>query len=324
MPGFTTHYLFGKNTKEEIDNKDILTIINKYEKSFNIGLQGPDIFFYYVPAHLDSNRNIGNVMHDTTTHEYFQNLISARNELSSPEQQEMADAYILGFIGHYSLDTICHPYIYHKSNYMENKDAKLKDFGNHVSLETDIDKTMLRTYLDKKPTDFSPGETIDIGSNELKVISNVIYQAIHKTYPDHFISAMRIRNSIRSMRIENNWMKDKSGTKKKIMRSFEQLFFKHSFLSSMVPSDTITLYDDCCNEKHNDWYNPWDEEKIRNENFFDLVDIAAKNFLRRIGLYGDMISAHPDAITNVKIDPSSVDALLSDLGNLSYLSGLPL
>lgn len=55
MPGFTTHYLFGLNSFRELEEPDLVSCIRKFPHAFCMGLQGPDIFFYYLPSYLRSS-----------------------------------------------------------------------------------------------------------------------------------------------------------------------------------------------------------------------------------------------------------------------------
>ena len=52
------------------------------------------------------------------TSAFFQGLIESRNQFSSRTDLNIAEAYLIGFLGHYTLDTICHPYIYAMTHYM--------------------------------------------------------------------------------------------------------------------------------------------------------------------------------------------------------------
>ena len=63
MPGFTTHYLFGLNSFRELEEPDLVSCIRKFPHAFCMGLQGPDIFFYYLPSYLRSSGNIGQLAH---------------------------------------------------------------------------------------------------------------------------------------------------------------------------------------------------------------------------------------------------------------------
>ena len=49
MPGFTTHYLFGVKAYNDLPNNYLKHVISKYRWLYQLGLQGPDIFFYNVP-----------------------------------------------------------------------------------------------------------------------------------------------------------------------------------------------------------------------------------------------------------------------------------
>ena len=65
VPGFTTHYLFGVKAYNDLPNNYLKHVISKYRWLYQLGLQGPDIFFYNVPIlrHRDY-RNVGSHMHE--------------------------------------------------------------------------------------------------------------------------------------------------------------------------------------------------------------------------------------------------------------------
>ena len=53
MPGFTTHYLFGLNTYKHLDDIEIKKHIHENHAAYSLGLQGPDVFFYFLPWYWD-------------------------------------------------------------------------------------------------------------------------------------------------------------------------------------------------------------------------------------------------------------------------------
>ena len=57
MPGFRTHYLFGRTTREELAGS--YPALRKYPHSYNLGQQGPDIFFYCPPSHIFYKEHLG-------------------------------------------------------------------------------------------------------------------------------------------------------------------------------------------------------------------------------------------------------------------------
>ena len=49
MPGFTTHYILGMKAYNDLPNFQLKYIIAKHRWLYQLGLQGPDMFFYNIP-----------------------------------------------------------------------------------------------------------------------------------------------------------------------------------------------------------------------------------------------------------------------------------
>lgn len=45
MPGFTTHYILGMKAYNDMPQNNLKFIIAKYRWLYQLGLQGPDMFF---------------------------------------------------------------------------------------------------------------------------------------------------------------------------------------------------------------------------------------------------------------------------------------
>ncbi len=331
MPGFITHLSFGEQSISFITVEDTKSLIERHSTAFALGLQGPDIFFYHIPAYIFYKKNIGNVMHSNRVMLFFDNLFDARNSFEDGHSRRICDAYIMGFIGHYSLDVACHPYIYFKSDHFNNlKRSKKYDFGRHVSLETDIDHIVLEHYRNLLPSKFDYAAAISPSENSKTVIATLLHIAINKTFPEYKMRFKTIRNAINSIIKLNRLMNDPSGKKKHNVRKIEQVLFKCAVISSMIPSDTIIKYSDPCNLNHSNWYNPWDKSQTRTESVFDLFTETMPIFIERINLY--MNSCGDTSFIDSDIDSADEtnqllhyrNQLLSDLSDLSYLNGLPL
>ncbi|MCR4612198.1 MAG: zinc dependent phospholipase C family protein [Lachnospiraceae bacterium] len=322
MPGFKSHYLFGHNALNTFTPNQHEQFLHRYPQSYNIGLQGPDVFFYYLPAWLFYKHNIGNVIHSNEVHDFFHALIDARNSLLKKEHRLIADAYISGFIAHYTLDCIVHPYIYYRTKNKEHEDDKLYDFGIHVFLETDIDNALLRHYTHIKPSEFAMGDTIKLSVQEHLVISLLLYKAIKQTYPENKVLLYVIRHALTTMSVEANLMKDPTGIKKKVVRFLERLATGHAVISGMIPNDKVTTYKDPCNLGHKKWYNPWKEEDVHTESIYDLIDKANPILEERIHYYSKAHTLSRELSPEEKSE--NLKALYKSLGNKSYLTGLEL
>lgn len=122
MPGYVTHYIFGREVYHNLKNNSLKKNLYYNCAAYGLGLQGPDIFFYYLPSYVLEGHNIGALAHVCETSAFFQGLIESRNQFSSRTDLNIAEAYLIGFLGHYTLDTICHPYIYAMTHYKDKKE----------------------------------------------------------------------------------------------------------------------------------------------------------------------------------------------------------
>ena len=118
MPGFTTHYLFGVDACRRLTSTSMHNMIRRDHSAYALGLQGPDLFFYYLPSYLMHRKNIGDLAHRKDTGQFFGNLLQSRKLFAGKKHSlSIADAYICGFMGHYTLDCTIHPYVYAFTGY---------------------------------------------------------------------------------------------------------------------------------------------------------------------------------------------------------------
>lgn len=314
MPGIRAHYFFGRSN---IDNfpDDIQSVIQKYPKSFNLGLQGPDIFFYSVPAHTTHDHNIGVLLHKSRVMDFFDSLITIRSQIKNTDRAEICDAYIAGFIGHYSLDTVCHPYIHYRANDTKISDEK-RSFGCHVLLETDIDSVLTRHFMHSQVSSLDIASTISISRFEIENISELLYRAIKNVYPEDFVTRLEVRHAAFSSRTLFRLIRDPNNWKKKLMRSIDGKLFGYPFMSPIIALDDYLSFPDPLNLRHRYWRNPWDENITSNKDFYQLMDEAGENYITRILNY--------DKYTHSQNPDSCYAELISSLSDLSYDSGLPL
>ena len=111
MPGFTTHYLFGQQAYQLIRDAGQKQAIQNFHTVFSLGLQGPDIYFYDILSHFLAKKNPGSIAHTADTGKFLAHLLKAPMIFSTGKERKIAQVYILGYIGHYLLDTACHPYV---------------------------------------------------------------------------------------------------------------------------------------------------------------------------------------------------------------------
>lgn len=311
MPGFTTHYLFGLNTYKKLNNLPIKKTIYEHHTAYALGLQGPDLYFYFLPSYLMHSDNIGSIAHEKHTGKFLSHLLDSRKLFSTSREREIADAYISGYLGHYILDTYCHPYIYWKTDF-EKKSSQY--YGNHMELESTIDTELLYFYKKLPISQFREEATIMLNRLELHTIAVILHYTYSKTYPELHTSNSFMRISIRSMQIGTRFLHDSSGRKKAFLRKLEKWTLGYPLLSSMVPEDYPNNHPDPLNLLHKQWYNPWNKEFHSTNSFFDLLEASQAYYTSVLIQLSDIFFSHF----------SSPAPLLKRLGNNSYHSGLDL
>lgn len=315
MPGFTTHYLFGQQAYQRLRPSGIKQTIQKYHPVFSLGLQGPDIFFYDILSFLSARRNPGSIAHTANTKEFLQHLLESPRIFLSEKEQDIAHAYILGFIGHYLLDTRCHPYVYAMTRFGKKPKGYI---GRHICLETDIDAVLLWRFQRKLPSEFHQNETIALSKETRAVVSAVLHYAFSETYPKLGATRKRILQAIFAMQLSTKLLYDPSGRKKNIIRRIERIVPGYPILSPLVPSDPPIVHKDPCNKGRRPWSNPWKPELKSNASFYELFDDALTDY----GLMLNEIARFFSRQRSEQAEEKAALLLLAVLGDLCYHSGL--
>ncbi len=131
MPGFYAHHRFGREVISCL-RKDLRETAERHRRQFDIGLQGPDLFFFYKPYRKNRVVIYGHQLHKQSALPFFERGLSVieRCGVSGKEY-----AYLLGFICHFILDSQCHGYV----------NAMVLETGvEHLEIEEEFEKYLLR------------------------------------------------------------------------------------------------------------------------------------------------------------------------------------
>ena len=129
MPAQYAHYRFGVAMLSTMPG-DICRTIKRSRQLFDVGLHGPDIFFYYNPLWKTKLSGFGNCIHRQSGKEFFGR--ACRNFRLEPSQD--AQAYLYGLLCHYALDSICHPFVLEQVN---------SGVAEHIEMEIEFDRFLL-------------------------------------------------------------------------------------------------------------------------------------------------------------------------------------
>lgn len=310
MPGYMTHYIFGKQEYKKLSENELKKAIRKNINAFNLGLQGPDIFFYFPGYFLIHKKNLGSTMHRNRTGRYISNMLKFTYDCKDSEDKKICIAYLSGFLAHYDLDQICHPYIYHKTDYMH----KGKGYhGRHVSLESDIDFLLSRDVLKRKISRINYGGIVKLNRKQCEVIGRMLSQSCSEAFDN-----IRFGEKIACAVVANmghiiDFIKDKYGKKEEIIGKIEEkIRGVRDFAPLFIGDNYVLKNPDPLNEKKAAWYNPWEEKisEVRYDSFKELMGAASKRYQKSLEVLFEAIQS------------CNMDKFVEHIGNKSFLSGL--
>ena len=129
MPSNYAHYRFGNQALARLPEEFRLPV-SRFRRLYDVGQHGPDVFFNYNIFFHTPVGDLGSSLHRQTGRVFFTRVCKRMRQ----EPSEAAMAYLCGLLGHYCLDSHCHPFIHAHT-----------DEGpiGHVQLETEFDRFLL-------------------------------------------------------------------------------------------------------------------------------------------------------------------------------------
>lgn len=180
MPAFYAHDRFGEKTAEKLE-EELKQIVLKYYPQFEIGLQGPDLLFFYRAYSKNRVNQYGTHLHSVSARPFFEHAVKV---VKKRGRDSACYAYLLGFICHYTLDSECHPYV---AEMIEKTGVQ------HLEIEEEFEKYLLR--MDKQdPLAYRLGEMIPTDAFTAK--------AIAPFYPN--LSTVTVQKSLKWFRFIKN------------------------------------------------------------------------------------------------------------------------
>lgn len=104
MPAKYAHYRFGKEILPSLPS-GVRQSIQRFRRMYDMGLHGPDLFFYYNPFMATATGSLAKKCHEQTGAEFF-------TQACTRATTEAARAYLFGLLAHYCLDSQLHPYVH--------------------------------------------------------------------------------------------------------------------------------------------------------------------------------------------------------------------
>lgn len=255
MSALHTHYKHGNDVLKKLYQKQQLEI-NSNINYYNMFNQGFDNLYYYL-FNRKYYRDFGIKAHKKNIDTFFYELITFIKENNLQDSYEVT-SMLYGFINHYTLDTIVHPYI--------NYQVKNLDIP-HTKIEFMIDG-----QLDSINTSYKLLISKVKFTKNLKLTINHVFD---KTYQKENIAKIFKISHNFSYYIYRYFIHDKNGLKTKI----------YKLIGKFIPIDIILHKNTICpkvfderilNKNKEVWHHPSNNKEIYNYSYDELYNSAVK------------------------------------------------
>ena len=304
MPALITHYIQADKTLEALPNNISHEIIRP---AFLLGAQGPDFLYFHrvLPIIMPgkSQRSVGTALHNIPPDRLFG---SFANYLCK-NYNAAAMSFALGFLCHYALDSVCHPYIYSlQRKIIEQNNIKYFDGFVHSKIEHSIDILLCRKLLCINANEFDFDKAL---TNDEQIISECAKMMAYSVneLTEYDVSERQMRRAFLDFRALQRFSRDKHGIKHGTLRTLEKIIFFPESASTFIRTKTVADDVDYLNLAHDEWTNPYDKTSVATSDFYWLINEATNRSVRLIEQYQNAVE-----------DKNIIDFT----GNFSYKTGL--
>jgi hypothetical protein len=269
MAAAISHYLHAQKVFKLIKKQDHMPELN--EDAFLWGAQGPDILYCYrifswqFGGHL---RKYGIQLHNETPSKI---LCSMRKYYKSSNKDTILLSYIYGFLCHYSLDRIVHPFVSFGCEALFKQDKSHSRQIYHHKIESALDVILLRSEKGELPTEFNLKKTLPKDIAVQTKIAQLYVFLLHDLYQEDFTEKELLR-ATKNAHLAYGLLNDRTTYKKPFLEQLEKIGKWGNIISSNIRAISEGSDYDYANIAQDEWQWPMSSTQIRKESFFDLFE----------------------------------------------------
>jgi hypothetical protein len=311
MPSTFTHHIFALDVYDKLDDKTKNRMKNNLEE-MKLFAQGPDVFMFFDIGKVGKSKSkqLGKMVHKKNSKAFFLKIISYIKENKLENNYEVI-GFLYGFICHYALDSVCHPFIFYKTGvYRENKET-LKYIGLHDDMESIIDAYFIKNKLQMRANKFKPHKYISEVNSFSNELNNIIDNVFKDIYGWDNISNIYFKAYQRMKRLYRIFRYDPYKIKRTIYTIVDRIKPKKienlKWLSYNSDFKRKLHYMNFEKEK---WNHPLDKNEVYNYSFIELYVIAWNKAVNTI-----------KEVNKVLYEKGSIKNLDNVFDNSSYVNG---
>lgn len=182
MSATYAHYRFGAAMLGKMP-ADVSKTAKRHRRMFDVGLHGPDLFFFYRPAFSTKVGRLGNKFHRQTGREFFSRV--CRNLRMEPCEE--GQAYLYGTLCHYVLDSHSHPLV---------EQLSWDGIASHARIEAEFDRFLLEQDGKNPPFGMRLTKHMKLTDRECKIVSGFYPGADGRIIRESLQGMVRIRKAM--------------------------------------------------------------------------------------------------------------------------------
>lgn len=274
MPSFWTHFAFAKECKDMLPHSELSEAIACHPHAYYSGMQGPDMFLFYLPAVLRKKR-LSTELH-TNRPAKLLTCLWRQAKKTKGDDRKIALAYAAGFLGHYCLDSETHPFVYAFAGIERTTES----FCIHNALEADLNRLAVERTFGIAPNALPFPDVYHLPNADRACIARMLSRAIRCVYKLNCTPAT-VARALGAVRLWCYLLRDKTGRKAKLFRAIEAPL-RLPYLSPFFLGISH-YYEDSANFAHRPWQDPY-TGKLSHTDFFALYDSAKEKYSNAIAI----------------------------------------
>lgn len=307
MPSVIAHCWYGDVACSRMGQDRLQNIIKQNHGAYMIGCQGPDVFFFYHRwpwQNSSNNAKVGKyaaLLHRELVNDAFDCFLDYVKE---HRDDEVAIAWMCGYMAHWALDSRCHPYIFYRTGSLH------QDIGNdHQMFEGQIDRgvlavnnTAIEDYQSRKLTRY-PERLAEVMWNMMA--------PLFREHADMNMEKKEVEESLRDFMSFQKFFYDPRGTKCRWVAFGEKFTNTKGLATAMIMPFEYDDALDAMNLRHDFWVHPCDDSQVSSMDFTEMAREAVENHLQLLGLLDDFLYGE-----------GTKEPILALIGNRQFETGL--
>ena len=312
MPACITHMLAARTALRNIENEELCQVLAENFQAYASGSQGPDLLMHggYWPWHKISNLVlIGGRLHKEGIDETFERFFSFVKFSKDTDYYNTVLCYVLGYVTHYSVDRIFHPYVYDTIEAMRKRHTRPPESILHYRIEENIDVALLERMYHETPLKFTAYNLLEYEEDICQPIAYMFHHVLGNRFGRR-IAPKEILNAFKDMRFLQKALFDPSGIICTGVNLVEGVLGDAFQLSYMTHRSRLDNKFDYCNFDHRVWHNVYEPGFSSQENIFQLFDRACADAVEKIDLFYQCLQEDSDNLAGL-------------FGNISFNTNVP-